>query len=110
MYRSLQCQFLYLHDYFFQNRFDSRQRYQFEDKILVNLKDLGQHVDLVFEGHQQLKVVVTEAYGINVKMILMRGDTPLKESSKAGSMEILHVPDMYEHSNKGKNNEYKLVF
>jgi hypothetical protein len=56
--RSPQCEFMYMHPNFLLQRFPERKRYHFEDKILVNLKDLKQTVNLEFEAHHSVKVAL----------------------------------------------------
>jgi hypothetical protein len=75
---------MFLHEDFILQRFSGRDRFSFSDKILVNLKDLSQTINLDVKGNQSIKVVVTEAFGINAKIKLKQGNNIIKESVKAG--------------------------
>jgi len=67
-----------MHEDFLLQRFPDRQRFHFADKILVNLKDLSQTINLDFDGHHSIKAVVTESFGLNAKMNLKQGDRVIK--------------------------------
>jgi hypothetical protein len=75
---------MYMHPDFLLHRFPERKRYHFEDKILVNLKDLKQTVNLDFQEHHSVKVALQESYGINAKLTLRKGKQVIATSVKAG--------------------------
>jgi hypothetical protein len=95
---------MYMHPDFLLHRFPERKRYHFEDKILVNLKDLKQTVNLEFDDKHSLKVAIKESYGLNVKMALKQGSKYLGKSTKAGQNEILYVKNVLasKGAEKGK--------
>ena len=90
---------MYLMEDFVQSKFiegQTGQKFSFQDKIIMNLADQRQHIDILPELDSSLKVVIREQFGVNAQLSLVsasdRDGPAIQEGRQVGTTEILYVP------------------
>ena len=90
---------MFLMEDFVQSKFiegQTGQKFSFQDKIIMNLADQKQYIDIVPELDSSLKVVIREQFGVNAQLSLVqksdRDGAAIQEGRQVGTTEILYVP------------------